>query len=288
MIKNAAGQNIGAQLISRITGEAFSGSVSVLVTGDGGAQGAGAGTVTSKGNGYFDYAPTAGETNFDHVAYTFTGTNALPFTAQVYPQTLDAAVAAIAASLELLETSMDAQFDEVLAAIEAGIPLTLDEEQLQELADAINTNIPLILKTGGGTMSARVSISSVAPNKFLEIIQGEERVITFLVESETGSFFEATPDFISVKIADPKGNVIFKEEILEDEETSESEALDSPITRVTQELDVQVFRLRLDPEDTLQLTGGLARIEIAIGTQKARLTHAIKMVEQIPEPEVSS
>lgn len=288
MIKNVAGQNIGAQLISRITGEAFSGSVSVLVTGNGGTQTAGGGVVTSEGNGYFGYVPTQAETNYDHVAFTFIGTNALPFTAQVYPQTIDAALQAVLDAISTLSTSVDTQFDEVLAAIESGIPIELDEDQLQELADAINTNIPLILKTGGGTMSARVSISSVAPNKFLEIIQGEERVITFLVESETGSFFEASPDFISVKIQDPKGNVVFKEEILEDPETSESEATDSPITRVTEELDVQVFRLRLDPEDTLQLTGGLARIEIAIGNQKARLTHAIKMVEQIPEPEVSS
>lgn len=93
MKKNVAGQKIGAQLISATDGSAFTGSVSVYVTGDGGTQNAGGGTVTHEGNGYHGYAPTQAETNYDHIAFTFTGTGAVPATAQVFtdfPQTGDA------------------------------------------------------------------------------------------------------------------------------------------------------------------------------------------------------
>jgi hypothetical protein len=69
--------------------------VTVYVTGDGGSQAlgsVGSGVCTHEGNGYHSYAPAQGETNYDHIAFTFIGTGAVPATVQVFtgfPQTVD-------------------------------------------------------------------------------------------------------------------------------------------------------------------------------------------------------
>lgn len=88
MKKNTSGQVIGAQMVSASDGSAFTGSVTVYVTGDGGTQAVGSvgsGACTHEGNGFHTYAPAQGETNYDHVAFTFIGTGAVPATVQVYP-----------------------------------------------------------------------------------------------------------------------------------------------------------------------------------------------------------
>jgi len=91
--KNVASQSIGAEMITASDGTAFTGAVSVLVTIDNGTQTAGGGTAPAhEGNGYHSYTPTQAETNGDHIAFTFTGTGAIPATIQVYtnfPQTQD-------------------------------------------------------------------------------------------------------------------------------------------------------------------------------------------------------
>lgn len=95
MQKNVAGQVIGAQLVSATDGSAFTGSVTVSVTGDAGTQATGSvgsGACTHEGNGYHTYAPAQAETNYNLVAFTFTGSGAVPVTVQVYtntPQTGD-------------------------------------------------------------------------------------------------------------------------------------------------------------------------------------------------------
>lgn len=93
MKKNVASQSIGAQMVTAADGTAFTGAVSVLVTLDNGTQTSGAGTAPAhEGNGYHSYTPTQAETNGDHIAFTFTGTGAIPATVQVYtgfPQTGD-------------------------------------------------------------------------------------------------------------------------------------------------------------------------------------------------------
>lgn len=85
MFRNVASQVIGVQMITAADGTAFTGSVSCFVTKDGGTQTAGAGTIAHEGNGYHSYVPTAGETDATHVAFTFTGTGAIPATVQVEP-----------------------------------------------------------------------------------------------------------------------------------------------------------------------------------------------------------
>jgi len=90
MRRNVAGQFIGAQLISVSDGSAFTGSVTVSVTGDAGTQATGSvgsGACAHEGNGFHTYAPAQAETNYTHVAFTFTGTGAIPVTVQIY--TLD-------------------------------------------------------------------------------------------------------------------------------------------------------------------------------------------------------
>jgi hypothetical protein len=93
MKKNVASQSVGCQMVAAADGTAFTGSVSVAVTKDNGTQTAGGGTAPAhEGNGYHSYTPTQGETDADHIAFTFTGTGAIPRTVQVYttfPQTGD-------------------------------------------------------------------------------------------------------------------------------------------------------------------------------------------------------
>ncbi len=87
MRKNVSGQKIGAQLVSAADGSAFTGAVTVAVTGDAGTQAAGsvgAGACTHEGGGYHTYAPAQAETDYDLIAFTFSGTGAVPATVQVY------------------------------------------------------------------------------------------------------------------------------------------------------------------------------------------------------------
>lgn len=72
-------------MVTAADGTAFTGAVTVVVTVDGGTQGAQGGTDAHEGNGFHTYLPTQAETNGDHIAFTFTGTGAVPVTVQVYP-----------------------------------------------------------------------------------------------------------------------------------------------------------------------------------------------------------
>lgn len=88
MFKNVSGQFVGAQLVTAADGSAFTGAVTVSVTGDNGTQATGSvgsGACTHEGNGWHSYAPAQAETNYSHVAFTFTGTGAVPVTVQVWP-----------------------------------------------------------------------------------------------------------------------------------------------------------------------------------------------------------
>lgn len=93
MRRNVAGQFVGAQMITAADGTAFTGSVTVYVTGNAGTQAVGSvgsGACTHEGNGFHTYAPAQAETNYTHVAFTFIGTGAIPATVQIYPTAYDA------------------------------------------------------------------------------------------------------------------------------------------------------------------------------------------------------
>ena len=141
MKKNVASQVIGAQMVSAKDGSAFTGSVTCYVTGDGGTQAAGSvgsGACAHEGNGFHSYSPAQAETNYDHIAFTFTGTGAVPVTIQVYtsfPQTGDGygrlgapAGASIAADIAALPTDADvnAACDSALADYDAPTKAEMD------------------------------------------------------------------------------------------------------------------------------------------------------------------
>jgi hypothetical protein len=123
MRKNVASQTIGAQMVSASDGSAFTGAVTVHVTGDGGTQATGSvgsGACAHEGNGYHSYAPAQAETNYDHIAFTFVGTGAVPATVQVFtqfPQTGDA--------FARLGAPNGASVSADVAAVKAVLPATL-------------------------------------------------------------------------------------------------------------------------------------------------------------------
>lgn len=151
MKKNAAGQVIGAQLVSAADGGAFTGAVTVYVTGDGGAQAVGsvgAGACTHEGNGFHSYLPAQAETNFDHIAFTFIGASAVPSTVQTFPsfpQTGD--------NYARLGAPAGASVSADVAAIKA--------ETVTILADTndIQTRLPATLTAGGNMKADALAIS---------------------------------------------------------------------------------------------------------------------------------
>lgn len=82
MFKNISSQVIGVQMVGT-DGTAFTGTATAYVTLGTGTQGTGAGTISHKGNGYHLYLPTQGETNADHIGYTFVASGCVPATVQV-------------------------------------------------------------------------------------------------------------------------------------------------------------------------------------------------------------
>lgn len=101
MIRNVAGQSIGAQLVNASTGAAFAGAVTVFVTIDAGVQAIGSvggGACTLEGNGAYTYAPAQAETDGQFIQFTFIGTGAVPATVGVYTLTA-AQTAAVGSTL---------------------------------------------------------------------------------------------------------------------------------------------------------------------------------------------
>lgn len=162
MKKNIASQVIGVQMVSATDGSAFTGSVTVYVTGDGGTQAVGSvgsGACTHEGNGFHTYVPAQAETNYDHVAFTFIGTGAVPATVQVYttyPQTGDGyarlgapAGASIAADIATVDGVVDNILTDTAEIGAAGAGLTAvpwnsswDAEVQSECADALTAYDP--------------------------------------------------------------------------------------------------------------------------------------------------
>jgi hypothetical protein len=158
--KNVASQVIGAQMIAAADGTAFTGSVTCYVTGDAGTQAAGSvgsGACTHEGNGFHTYAPAQAETNYDHVAFTFTGTGAIPVTVQVYtqfPQTGDsyarlgapagASVSADVAAVKAETASILTDTAEIGAA-GAGLTALASQASVNTIDDFLDTEIAAIL-----------------------------------------------------------------------------------------------------------------------------------------------
>lgn len=158
MKKNVAGQKIGGQLVSATDGSAFTGAVTVYVTGDAGTQAAGSvgsGACTHEGNGYHTYAPAQAETNYDLVAFTFVGTGAIPATIQIFtafPQTGDNFArlgAPVGASISADIAAVQADTDN----LQTRIPAALVSGRMDASVGAYQTGLtPLQPTTAGRTL----------------------------------------------------------------------------------------------------------------------------------------
>ena len=172
MKKNVASQTIFVQMVDKDTGVAFTGTVSGFYSGDGGTQSATSGTgPTHVGNGAYKYVPQQAETNYTHIAFTFTATSAVPATVQVYtgfPQTGDAYPDAQSISARTVTIFADTQSISARTvttyadtqSISANVVSTrADTQSISANAVTIIARIPTVLI--GGRMDANIgSISA--------------------------------------------------------------------------------------------------------------------------------
>jgi hypothetical protein len=175
MKKNVASQRIGAEMIAAADGSPFTGSVTAYVVGDGGTQAVGSvgsGACTHKGNGFHVYAPAQAETNYDHVAFTFIGTGAVPATLQAYPnfpQTVDNATnianiqGRIPAALVSgrMDSSVGAMAANVMTAAAAAPDLTAELQATLATETYIDGAVAGIL---ANTITALTNLSSLLTN----------------------------------------------------------------------------------------------------------------------------
>lgn len=86
-IRGISGNIAEAEVISALTGLAFAGTVSVYVTVDTQSQTlgtVGSGIAIAKGNGVYQYLPSASESNGTKCSFLFTGANAIPALSQYW------------------------------------------------------------------------------------------------------------------------------------------------------------------------------------------------------------
>lgn len=164
MRKNVASQVVGAQMVTASDGSAFTSTVTVYVTGDAGTQAigsVGSGVCTHEGNGFHTYAPAQSETNYNHIAFTFVGTGAIPVTNQVYTisydphdtadlglSTLDAAI-----STRLASASYTAPLDAAGTRSAVGLAAANLDTQL----GTIDSNVDAILVDTGTTLETHLT-----------------------------------------------------------------------------------------------------------------------------------
>lgn len=152
-------------MITASDGSAFTGSVTVSVTGDAGTQATGSvgsGACTHEGNGYHTYAPAQAETNYDLVAFTFTGTGAIPVTVQVYttfPQTGDNFARTGAPAGASVSADIAAIKSETAAIVADTNELQTDDipGTLATIAAYLDTEVAAILEDTGTTLPATLS-----------------------------------------------------------------------------------------------------------------------------------
>ena len=142
MKQNVAGQTIGVQMSTVSDGSVFNGATTVYVTGDDGTQaigGTSSGVCVSKNNGAHTYEPTAAETNYAHVLFTFIGPGAVAQSLNVYttfPQSGDsfADIATMQGDVtSILADTGELQLDDIpgkIAALDAVVDTVKDETAL--------------------------------------------------------------------------------------------------------------------------------------------------------------
>lgn len=181
MKKNVSSQVIGAQIVSATDGSAFTGSVTCYVTGDGGTQAAGSvgsGACTHEGNGFHTYAPAQAETNYDHVAFTFTGTGAVPATVQIYtsfPQTGDnyARLGAPAgASISADIAGVQADTNDIQTRIPAALVSGRIDASVGAMASGVVTATAIAADAIGASELAADAVAEIADAVWDEVLSG--------------------------------------------------------------------------------------------------------------------
>lgn len=161
MLKNTAGQKIGAQMVN-LDGAAFTGSVTVYVCGDAGTQAAGSvgsGACTHEGNGYHTYAPSQAETNFDLIAFTFVGTGAIPATVQVMTVSELWTASAARTAIGLASANLDTQLSTIAGYVDTEVAAI--KAKTDNLPADTNT-----LLTSTGIKVASISNGTIAAATF--------------------------------------------------------------------------------------------------------------------------
>jgi hypothetical protein len=151
VLLNTASQSIGAQMVTAADGTAFTGSVTVAVTIDSGTQATGtvgSGACAHEGNGYHSYRPSQAETNGAHIAFTFTGTGAIPATVQVFTRAGDAftrlgapAGASVSADVAAVKVDTAAILVDTGTTLDARIPAALVSGRMDASVGAMAANV---------------------------------------------------------------------------------------------------------------------------------------------------
>ncbi len=188
MKKNVASQVVGAQMVDKDTGLAYTGTVTAVYSGDGGAQSACSGTgPTHLGNGWHKYVPQQAETNYNHIAFTFTATSAVPVTVQVYttfPQTGDAYADTQSISARAVSIYADTQ------SISARTVLTYGDTQSIS-ANAVTTIARLPTALVGGRMQADIGSISASTASVARMVRALETEV--LGEATAGATISTIP-----------------------------------------------------------------------------------------------
>jgi hypothetical protein len=191
MLKNTGSQTICFQAVSTTDGSAVTtGTPTVYVLGDGGTQSSGGGAKTHEGQGTWSYVPSAGETNYSHVVYTFVLSGAINHAINVYPSTFDYTAALTG------DTIADQVWEETqsthttagsfgylateIANIEGNVDVLLASRILLDTTIVtVNTQTNLTLTTGGGADDIYVGATVVFIDAIDSTIVSVGRVSSF-------------------------------------------------------------------------------------------------------------
>lgn len=206
MKRNTASQTIGAQLVTASDGSEFTGSVTVYVTGDGGAQAVGsvgAGACTHEGHGYHSYAPAQAETNFDHVAFTFVGSGAVPATVQLYtqfPQTGD--------GFSRLGAPAGASVAADVAAVKAVLPAALVSGRIDASVGAMAANVMTAAAAAGDLtteLQAGLATSSALTAVAGDVTSVKSKTDGLPTDPADQSLIIAATDAVMARLGAPAG-----------------------------------------------------------------------------------
>ena len=198
MIKNTAGQKVGAQLVTATDGSAFTSAVTVEVTLDAGTQATGtvgAGACTHEGNGYHTYAPSQAETNGDLVAFTFHGTGAIAVTVQVYTRAGDAfsrlgapAGASVSSDIAAVKVDSAAILVDTGTTLDGRLPAALVSGRMDASVGAMAANV----LTATAIAADAITDAKVASDVTIASVTGSVGSVVGAVGSVTGSVGSVT------------------------------------------------------------------------------------------------